>query len=187
MFVYWWIVLYVTDYYFTLLAAKLYQSRVKERLVFEGSFELTPYFQDDINKLRLVSRRFILALLLSSVGLYIVWLYCVSWNDVPAVYAFTLGCLVLRELAIHIRHMRNISLFRVAVGPGGLKGNIEYPRWIILRQSGVELLGFAGLLLFLSAVTGSWFVLGGTFGCSAIAAKHGAWSKKCDRVTADAT
>src|SRR5436309_10932688 len=46
-----------------------------------------------------------------------------------------LGALVLTELTVHIRHLRNWFLFRKALGPGGLRGRLEYPRGILLRAS----------------------------------------------------
>jgi hypothetical protein len=46
-----WSLLYVSDYAFTIVCARLYRSRVSEKLVFEGSFELNPVFQQDVNSL----------------------------------------------------------------------------------------------------------------------------------------
>jgi len=52
-----WSVLYVSDYVLTLTCARLYQMGAKEKIVFEGSYELTPFFQKDINSLRKISHR----------------------------------------------------------------------------------------------------------------------------------
>ena len=52
-----WAALFFSDYYLTLHCAQLYRDRVREKLVFEGSYELTPYYQQDIDSLRLVSPR----------------------------------------------------------------------------------------------------------------------------------
>jgi hypothetical protein len=50
-----WAVLYISDYYLTLTCARLYQRGVREKIEFEGSYEITPYFQADIDSLRAIS------------------------------------------------------------------------------------------------------------------------------------
>ena len=55
-----WIALYVSDYVLTVKCARLYKSGAHEKVVVEGSYELTAYFQRDIDSLRLFSPRFIL-------------------------------------------------------------------------------------------------------------------------------
>ena len=66
-----WVVLYISDYTLTLTCARLYQRGVRDKIAFEGSFEITPYYQRDIDSLRLISPRFILALLASSVWVFV--------------------------------------------------------------------------------------------------------------------
>src|SRR6266446_1861735 len=68
-----WIVLFVSDYMLTLVCARLYQKGVRDKIVFEGSYELTPYFQRDIDALRRVSPRFVWALVAMSVVLFVFW------------------------------------------------------------------------------------------------------------------
>lgn len=68
-----WSALYVSDYSMTIKCARLYQESVRDKIVFEGSYELTPYFQSDIDALRRVSLKFILALLWTSILLFLVW------------------------------------------------------------------------------------------------------------------
>jgi len=52
-----WAGLYVSDYVLTIACARLYQAQNK--IVFEGSYEITPMFQADVNALRRVSPRFL--------------------------------------------------------------------------------------------------------------------------------
>jgi hypothetical protein len=47
-----------------------------------------------------------------------------------------------------------------------------------LRQSAVELVGFATLFLLAFLVTGSWFFLGGAARCLLTGASHGRWAWK---------
>ena len=72
-----WSVLYISDYSLTLACARLYRRGVSARIVFEGSFEITPYFQSDIDSLKVVSPRFVAAMLLTWVYLAAVWFLAV--------------------------------------------------------------------------------------------------------------
>jgi hypothetical protein len=47
-----WTALYASDYSLTLACARMYRHGVGEKIVFEGSYELTPYFQPDIDALK---------------------------------------------------------------------------------------------------------------------------------------
>jgi len=171
-----WTVLYVSDYTWTIKCARLYQAGVREKLVFEGSLELTPYFQRDIDSLRVVSPRFVIALILS-----LFWLSAVWWLaalSVPQIYSFALGAVVLLELAVHMRHFRNFFLFRAIIRTDAVRGRIEYSRSLVLHLSSLELLSYSGLFAVLFVFTQSWFVLGGAMACVSTAGKHLRLSRK---------
>ena len=51
-----WLVLYVSDYYPTILGARYVRMGACEHIVFEGSYELTPELQGDVDALRRLSR-----------------------------------------------------------------------------------------------------------------------------------
>jgi hypothetical protein len=165
-----WSVLYVSDYAFTITCARLYRSGVKDILVFEGSFELTPYYQRDIDSLRLISPRFVAMLFIS--GLLLAWIWFLASQSAQEFYVFMLGFMVLLELAIHVRHVRNLFTFRMLGEPGSVRGRIEYSRFFILRSSSIELFAISGLFLLLSGFTQSWFVFGGAASCALTALKH---------------
>jgi hypothetical protein len=160
------------DYVFTLYSARLYATRVKGRLVFEGSFELTPYFQKDVDSGRRLSPRFIFALLLGAAWISMMWALTRQPPRWPQAYAFVLGMMVLSELAIHVRHVRNLFLFRWGFGLDGIQGRMTYPRPLVLRMSAVELLAFSLLFALASVVIGSPFLAGGATTCAAIAVSH---------------
>jgi hypothetical protein len=164
-----WAALFVSDYLLTITCARLYQSGVRDKIAFEGSYELTPYFQRDIDSLRSVSPRFILSLLWTSVMLFLLWR--LVGQSVPEMYSFVLGALILLQFAIHMRHFRNLFLFRAA-GSDAIRGRIEYSRRVVLRSSSLELMEFSGLFFALFAFTQSRFVLGGGVACLSVAAKH---------------
>lgn len=166
-----WTALYISDYSLTIACARLYQAGARDKIALEGSYEITPYYQRDINALRRVSPRFLAALLLTNVLLSVSWWLAMELLG-PPLYAFTLGAMVLLELAVHMRHFRNLVLFRALVGSDAVRGRIEYPRPLMLRMSSLEILGFSGLFAVVFLFTGSWFVLGGAVACLSLALKH---------------
>lgn len=179
-----WIVLYVSDYALTITAARLYRKGVNEKIVFEGSYEITPYFQKDIDSLRLISPRFLVALLWIAGLLTFSWLFFA--RSQPELYEFMLGLMILVQLSIHTRHLRNLFLFRAITKTNGITGRIEYSRALMLRMSSTESLIFSGMFLILFAFTQSWFILGGAVGCLSLAAKHFRLARKCSAVTKSA-
>ena len=173
-----WLLSYAADYYLTLYSARLYRQSAQAHITFEGSFELTPYYQKDIDGLRRVSPRFILAVVWSVLLLELIWYLSVVVVKVPELFQFLLGGLVLREAAVLVRHARNIALFRALRGGQGLHGQVQYARWLSLRQSATELGSFGVLFGLLALALGSWFLAGGAFACLATGAQHWLRSRK---------
>jgi hypothetical protein len=143
---------------------------VSQKLVFEGSYELTPYFQQDIDSLRIISPRFVAAWVVS--GLLLAWVWILSLQSAREFYAFLLGSMILIELTIHIRHLRNFFMFRGFNDSICVRGRIEYSRPFILKNSSREMFAFSFLYLAVFAFTQSWFVLGGATSCFSTAIKH---------------
>ncbi|MBZ5514212.1 MAG: hypothetical protein LAN62_05085 [Acidobacteriia bacterium] len=166
-----WIALYVSDYILTITCARLYQAGVKNTIVFEGSYEITPYFQRDVNMLRRVSPRFLAALVLIGAVLSSLW-WLTRQVALPEAYDFALGVFISLQLAIHTRHLRNLFLFRAILRGDGIRGRVEYSRPQMLRLSALELIALAGVFAVLFLFTENWFLLGGTIGCLGVAGKH---------------
>ncbi len=173
-----WVILYASDYYLTIHAARLYHAGANEHFGFGGSVELTPYYQKDVDRLKRVSPRFILMLVLTSAILLTIWALAVPLLQVPALFSFAFGALVLMEAAVHARHFRNIFLFQNAHDGRGIGGKIEYERWIVLQSSAVEFFGFAIICLFAFFISGSWFFAGGAAGSFSVSMRHWAWGGK---------
>ena len=171
-----WVLLYISDYTMTLTCARLYREKVSAHVAFGGSYELTPYFQRDINSLRKISLRFIGALFFSALLLALVWVLCS--NDFPQLYAFALGAMILVQLAVHLRHIRNFFTFRGINAGNAVSGRIEYSRPFVLRTSSAELFAFAGFYLLLFAFMPNSFWLGGVAACFSIALKHRRLARK---------
>lgn len=171
-----WSVLYISDYALTLSCARLYRAGASEKIFLEGSYEITPFYQRDIDSLRLVSPRFLAILLLTAVTLGVIW--WLAMQSSPELYYFALGAMVLTQLAVHTRHLRNFALFRAIIGTDAVRGRIEYSRPLMLRMSSIEFLTFSGLLLLLFVFTQNVFILGGATACLSIAAKHWRLARK---------
>jgi hypothetical protein len=165
-----WCILYISDFVLTVTCARLYKHWVADKIVFEGSFELNPIFQRDIDSLSFVSPRFLATLVLNAVLLVIIW--ALEYDSLPELYSCVLGAFICLQLAVHVRHWRNLFSFRAMRGTDVVRGRIEYTRPYILRMSSVEFLAFSGLYGLLFVFTKSWFVVGGTFACFLTAGKH---------------
>jgi hypothetical protein len=164
-----WSLLYVSDYALTITCARLYGRQ--KTIVFEGSYEITPFFQRDINSLRIVSPRFVFVLLLTLGFLGFLWILNQS-SPAPELWQFVLGALIGIQLAVHTRHFRNLFLFRALNNTDSIRGRIEYSRPVLLRGSSWEWFEFCGFYLMLFAFTESWFILGGAVTCFSLGVKH---------------
>lgn len=164
-----WSLLYISDYALTIKCARLYAAQ--QTIRFEGSYELTPLFQRDIDSLRVVSPRFLFALLLTLGMLGFLW-FLNEQSSAPFLWQFILGCLICVQLAVHTRHLRNLFLFRSINSTNLVQGRVEYARTLLLRMSSGECFVFSGFFLVLFAFTRSWFILGGVVQCFVMGIKH---------------
>jgi hypothetical protein len=171
-----WIILYISDYYMTLYTAKGF--RKISHIQFEGSFELTPEYQKDIDALKPVSKRHIIALVLSSLVLALTWWVTRLNFYLELAYPLFLGMFLLLEVAIHLRHLRNAALIREVRRGGGLEGQITYRKWLSYRLSANELYIISALFLFVALLTVNQFFLGGALTCLATGIRHSRLAKK---------
>ena len=167
-----WAALFVSDMLLTVTCARMYQTWVRERIVFEGSYELTPYHQADIDALRAFSPRFLFALVASCALLVYLWWLTIGNSFLWMAYEAALGAMILIQLTVHVRHIRNYFLFRAVLAGEGIEGRMQYTRPTMLTHSSVELFSFAALYSILCVVTASWFVFGGAIACVIVGVKH---------------
>lgn len=72
--------------------------------------------------------RFVRAWVLSLVTLIALWFMTVVLIDMPEAFTLALGGLLLREVAVHFSHARNITLSLLSRIPGAITGKTEYSR-----------------------------------------------------------
>lgn len=170
-------ILYTSDYYLTLYCARGF--REIGRFKFEGSFELTPQYQNDIDQLRLISRRHIILLIAYSLLILLIWWITNVMTSLQWAYPLYLGMFLLIEVAVHLRHLRNVTLIHeVKKSDGGAEGQIVYKRWFSYRISANELYIHGTLFLLIALLTYSLFFLGGAIICYATGFKHSQLAKK---------
>ena len=104
-----WILLFISDYSLTIYCARLYQTRAKDKIAIEGSYELTPFYQGDIDALKRISPRFLFAICTASLVLGLIWFVARGNPLVELAYQFALGALNLTQMAVHIRHLRAVA------------------------------------------------------------------------------
>jgi len=171
-----WIILYISDYYLTLYSARGF--REIGHFQFEGSFELTPQYQKDIDALTPVSRLHIILLVLYSLLIVFIWWFTRFLIYFPWTYLLYLGMFLLLEVAVHIRHLRNVSLIREIRKNGGVEGQISYRKWFTYKVSAFEFYLSSILFLIIAALTYSLFFVGGAIMCFGTGFKHSRMAKK---------
>jgi len=173
-----WGLVYLADFAITIYSARLFQGPIGEHIRFEGSFELTPQFEKDVNAMRWISPNFLVRWLASFLLLYLVWWLAYRRLGFPQIFDFLMGGLFLREAVVLIRHMRNVAMVKLHETRPGLEGRITYARWLNLRLSAVDLALFGILFLILAAVLKNWFLLGGGVVCLFTGVQHWALARK---------
>lgn len=173
-----WIILYISDYYLTIYSARGF--REIGHFEFESSFELTPQYQKDVNALKPISRLHIILLILYSILLFFIWWLTKRLLFFPWTYLLYLGMFLLMEVAIHLRHLRNVSLIRESRRSGntGIEGHVSYRKWFTYRISASELYTFSVLFLLFAVLNTSSFFLGGALMCLGTGIKHSRLAKK---------
>ena len=173
-----WIILYISDYYLTIYSARGF--REIGHFEFESSFELTPQYQNDVDALKPVSRLHITLLTLYTLLIVFIWWLTTRLLFFPWAYLLYLGMFLLMEVAVHLRHLRNVSLIRESRKSGntGMEGRIFYRKWFTYRISAVEFYTFSVLFLMIAILTSSTFFLGGALMCLGTGVKHSRLAKK---------
>ena len=177
-----WMILYISDYYLTVYSARGFKET--GLFQFEGSFELTPQYQKDIDALKPLSKLHIILLILYTLVILGIWYLMVYFLGLPWAYLLYLGIFLLLEVAVHLRHLRNVFLIREIRKHGGASGQISYRKWFSYRVSAFELYLYFGLFLIVAALEYSPFFLGGAIMCFGMGFRHNRLAKKAKSVPA---
>ena len=159
-----WCAVYAADHYMTIAGARLYTHGAKDHVFYEGSYELNPAFEADVNALRLFGPRFVALLLLGSLVIAAFWYWAVQTPETRNLFLFGYGALTFPELALVTRHAGNIALFRRFQAHQGVDGQIKYARWLSIEASSISLYTEAALLFAAALVTWKATLFGGVFG-----------------------
>lgn len=179
------VILYISDYYLTIYSARGF--RAIEHFQFEV-FELTPQYQKEVEALKPVSKLHVLLLSLYSLLILLIW-----WLTqrlvlfFPWTYLLYLGMFLLLEVAIHFRHLRNVSLIREIKKNGGVDGQISYQKWFSYKISASEFYTFSVLFLIIAMLHISAFFLGGAIMCLATGIKHSRLAQKAKSAPSQAS
>jgi len=162
-----WAVLYTSDYYLTIWGARLHRRQGVYRV--EGSYELTPEYQEDIDKERLISTTFVMWLIAGAVIL-------LATGYLPGsryVYGMFVGWFLVVEIGVHMRHTNNIAYYRRLAGSDpGISGQITLTKAFSYRHSAQELAGLSLFTLMAFALTNSPILLGGGLSLAYQSAHH---------------
>src|SRR5678815_780469 len=164
-----WLLAYLGDLFLTHWGASLRRKGKGASLSFDGSYELTPELQKDVDKGRIAPR--LLVSIAFWAGLLGVISQFIANDSVRSVYFLFLGGLLLVEIPVYLRHVRSLSWVFITRGIAGLP-SATFPRHIAYRHSGIELLAFAMLFLAAGSVIGSLLLFGGAASCAVVGMKH---------------
>lgn len=178
-----WSFVYLGDYFLTTYSAKKFRDQLSDHYEFERSFELNPIFEKDVNSLRTISPRQIIFWLLTSF-LFFLLRWTTNLSNIPQLFYFMLGALFLLEIAIYLRHLRNIAIIK-SYAEGAIIGQIKYTYWFGLKLSAWELFGFSLTYGLISLIERSWFFVGGAMGCLFLSIKHFMASNKARKLSAE--
>lgn len=176
-----WAVLYISDYTLTLIGARLYRHGADRHHCISGSYELTPYYQGEIDRLRRISPRFLVMLAVTVLFVMAMRPFLLSTsNHSIELYQFSLGYLILLEIVVHIRHLKNILSFSYMRRSIGVAGQLRVSKGLSYRLSAGELLLFSLAYLLFFLLTDRWFFFGGTLGCLVTSCKHWRLGQRAD-------
>ena len=155
---------FVLDWGLTHIGAAASQ-KVRERWAIEGSYELNPTWQAEIDSGPRFSWRLVgVAAVL--VALLLAMRYLVEFAELdPAFFAVAAGAVLLLQAPTIMAHATNLQMFRDLADPTAITGSVTFSRWLTLRAAAWYLVRFAVLWLALWVLSQQAFFLGGALSC----------------------
>jgi len=176
--------LHFFDYGLTIRGARLYAAQ--DHYKAEGSYELNPNFENDVNALNWISSKFLIRVGLATL-LYVILAvglraYVESDNAYPEaariIYNLIFGMVIGGLLVIIERHAFNIYLFRQLAKPGFAQGQIRYSRASTYSVSSAMLFIQAGSALIYCVLLGEAFFFGSAIMVWSLAQQHQTLGKR---------
>jgi hypothetical protein len=165
-----WTVACFGDRLLTLWGASLRRKGRGASVTFEGSYELTAEWQKEVDQGRLLSSKFVISVLFYA-GLLGVLGQFVANDSMRTVYLVVLGGLLVVDVPIYLRHIRNIS-WMLVTRHVPRPPQTKLPRYLAYRISGIDLLAFAALFALAGVADRSSFILGGAGTCLILGVKN---------------
>jgi hypothetical protein len=159
-----WLIVYVADYYLTLYGRQLWLQNAKDLLSFQGSYELNPYYQKDVDANKWVSRRFIFMVAFGILWMLFMW-GATHYLNLPQVFPAAMGFLLLMEIVVLSSHVQNIRLFKSAAITGSVEGHISYARWVSMDGTAWKFAYWGVIYLIFALLLSNWFFAGGALSC----------------------
>jgi hypothetical protein len=131
-----------------------------------------------VDALKLISARHLALLVLYSLVILLLWWVIAHWHALPWLYNLYLGLFLLVEVAVHLRHLRNVFLIYEVRRHGGVEGQISYRKWFSYKVSAFEFYLIGTLFLMVAALSFSTFFLGGALVCFGTGLKHSRLARK---------
>jgi hypothetical protein len=165
---------FFADYALTHLGARAAEG-VRDRWGVEGSYEMNPTWERQIDSGQWLSSRVVLvpAFLILALGTLRFLATVFDFYADPAWFGLAVGTMLLVQAPILMLHAANLQTFRLLRDPTAVEGAIRYRRWLVYRQSMVHLAGFAVLWLLLWLPSQQAFFLGGALSCALWARRMG--------------
>lgn len=172
-----WMALFILDDYLTVVVAKRYDEQNPALIEFEGGYELTPQYKEEIAAHHFLGPLFRRTLIIFTLMLVSIR-YLTSTGFVPgALFTFLAGAAILLSCSVNLRHIQNLVFFGLVPVPDPPRGRITYPASFNYRGSAVSFLAFGAFCLLLGTITWSWFFIGGTVACVGTGLSHWRHSK----------
>ncbi len=183
------VILHCIDYGLTIRGAQLYAAQNHYKS--EGSYELNPAFENDINGLKRISPKFLIRVGLATLIYVIVAMglhaYANSDNTYPEAasiaYNLIFGMVIGGLLVIIERHAFNVYLFRQLAAPAFADGQIRYSRASTYSISSAMFFIQSGSALLYGIILGEAFFFGSAIMVWSLAQQHRTFGK---RVAAEA-
>jgi hypothetical protein len=177
-----WAVLCVSDHHLTLLGQRYFKSQ--KIVEIEGSYELTPEHQDDIDNELPLSWLWLIWTVFGAAVLLMTGLFATQNGIIQIWYLLLMGALLILQLGVHERHIWNILFYKhLASSDPGVEGRVYWRRTDIYRRSATQLWLSAAFTLILAGLSSSYILLGGAFGLAGTARRHGIYARRSKTIS----